>query len=45
MCGLFGYITNKDTLLTVEQRKKRTRIAIALGISMETRGKIAPVYL
>jgi len=39
MCGLFGYITNKDTLLTVEQRKKRTRIAIALGISMETRGE------
>lgn len=39
MCGLFGYITKQGKHLDSEQKRKRAKIAIALGIAMETRGE------
>lgn len=38
MCGLWGYTTNRSIKLTAEQKGIRTRIAMALGYSMQDRG-------
>jgi len=38
MCGIFGYITKKNTRLTSGQKDTRNRILSGLAVSMESRG-------
>lgn len=38
MCGLYGYITRKNVVLSPQQKEKRTNALIGLGLSMQNRG-------